>query len=117
MLQVAGGKGATVVETEDTNEKRVIINSQECLVSSSDKGSEGLEYFLRDKLDSLSDEGLERIVEVDPTVVLELLDECLVHHDNTGSNVVAIDKEMSKSPVDYILCSELQEKRLDSVSK
>ena len=61
----------------------MIIGSQECL--SSDDGSEGLEKYLRDKFDSLSGEG---IVEVDPTVVLELLNEKLVDRGSVGSNVV-----------------------------
>ena len=70
----------------------MIAGGRECLLSSSDEGSEGLEKFLRDKLDSFSGEGLDRIVEVDPTVVLELLDENLVDCGSTGSNVVAVDE-------------------------
>ena len=73
-----------VGETEDTNKQSVIVGGQECLLSSCDEGSEGLEKFLRDKLDSFSGEGLDRIVEVDPTVVLELLDETLVDRGKYG---------------------------------
>ena len=84
VLQAAGGKGAMVGETVDTNRKSVIAGGQECLLSSSGEGSEGLEEFLPDKLESFSDEVLDRIVEVDPTVVLELLDEKLVDRGSTG---------------------------------
>ena len=117
MLQVAGGKEATVGETEVTNNECLIVSSQECLLSSSDEGVEGLEKFLRDELDSISGEGLDRFVEVDPTVVLELLDGTLVDHGNTGSNVVPVNNERRRSHVDDILRSELKEKRIGSVSK
>ena len=56
-------------------------------------------------------------MEVDPTVMLKLLDESLVDRGSVGSNVVPVDKEMLEKPVDYILRSELKEKRLGSVSK
>ena len=75
MLQVAGAEKSAVKRDKDTSEERVVISSQECLMSSSDDGTEGLEKFLRDKLDSFGGEGLDKIVEVDPTVVLELLDD------------------------------------------
>ena len=117
VLQVTGAKESTVRETEDTNQERAKIGSQECLLSPSDGGSEGLQNFLRDKLDSLSGEGLEMIVEVDSTVVLELLDESVVYRGSTGSNLVPLGKEMPKSSVDYILRAELKKKRLGSVSK
>ena len=51
VLQVAGAEESTVKGDKDTNEERVVISSQECLMSSRDDGSEGLEKFLRDKLD------------------------------------------------------------------
>ena len=54
VFQVTGVEKSTVREGGDTNEDRVKIGSQECLLSSSDEGNEGLEKFLRDKLDSLS---------------------------------------------------------------
>ena len=47
------------------------------------------------------------IVEVDPTVALDLLDENLVDRGSAGSNVVPVDKEMPRSRVDYFLRSEL----------
>ena len=72
---------------------------------------------MRHKLDPFSSEGLDRIVEVDPTVVLELLDENLVDRGSTGSNVVAVDEVMPRSRVDDILLPELQEKKIGSVSK
>ena len=67
-----------VGETEDTSKESVNVGGQEYLLSSSYERSEGLEKFLRDKFDAFSGEGLDRIVEVDPTVVLELLDENLL---------------------------------------
>ena len=75
VLQVAGAKQSTVIQNEDTNEESVTIGSEECLILCSDEGSEGLEKLLRDKFDSPSGEGLERILEVNPTVVLKFLDE------------------------------------------
>ena len=117
VLQVEGGKEATVGETEDTNEECVIVGSQECLLLSSDEGSEGLEKCLRDKLNSFSGEGLDRIVEVDPTVVLELLDENWVDRGRTGSNVVPVDTELPRSHVDDISRSELKEKTIGRASK
>ena len=110
MLQVAGGNGALVGETEDTSKESVIVGSQECLLSSSDEGNEGLGKFLYEKQDFFSGEGLERIVEVDPTVVLELLAENLVDCGSTGSNVVAVDDELLRNRVEDILRSELQKK-------
>ena len=56
-------------------------------------------------------------MEVDPTMVLELLDESLVDRGSAGSNVVPVDKEIPKICVDYILRSELRKKRFVSVSK
>ena len=109
VLHVAGGKRAMVGETEDTSKESVIVGGQECLLSSSDEESEGLEKFSRDKLDSFSGERLDIIVEVDLTVVLELLDETLVDRGSTGSNVVAVDKELPRSRVDDILRSELHD--------
>ena len=117
MLQVAGGKGAMVGETEVTNKESVVVGCHECLLSSIDQGSEGLEKFLHDKLESFSSEGLDRIVEVDLNVVLGLLDEDSVDRGSAGNNVVAVDEEMPTSRVDDILLSELQEKGIGSVSK
>ena len=109
VLQVAGGKGAMVGETENTNRESVILGGQESLLSSSHEGSEGLEKFLRDRLVSFSGEGLDKIVDVDLTVVLGLLDENLVDRGSTGSNVVAVDEEFPRRRTDDILRSELQE--------
>ena len=117
LLQVAEAKESISREKEDINEERVNIGSQECLMSSSDEGSEGLEKFLRDKLALLSGEGLDRIVEVDPTIVLELLDENLVDRGSTGSNVVPVDKEKPRNCGNDILRSDVKEKRVGCVSK
>ena len=102
LLQVTGVEESTVGESGNTNKERVVIDSQESLLSSCDEGSEGLEKLLRDKLDSLSGEGLERFVEVDPTVVLQLL------HDSSspGKNVVPAAEEIPRRQVHYVLRSE-----------
>ena len=68
----------------------------------SDEGSEGLEKFLRDKLESLGCDGIENIAQVDPAEVLELLDSILVGRDNTGSGVVTADHKLPRSQVDEI---------------
>ena len=117
MLQVAGAEESSVEGDKDTEEERAVIDSQECLLSSSDDGSEGMEKFLRDKLDSFGGEGLDKIVEVDPAVVLELLDDNLMGRGSTGKNVVGGDEEMSRNRVDDILCSGLQEKEIGGRSK
>ena len=72
VLQVAGAEESTVKGDNDTSEEYVVITSQECLILSSDDGKEELETFLRNKLDSFGGEGLDKMVEVDPAVVLEL---------------------------------------------
>ena len=117
VLQVTGGKEAMVEERGDVNKECSIVGSQECLLSSSDEGSEGLEKFLRDKLESFGDEGIENIVEVDPAGVLELLDANLMDRGNTGSGVVTVDDEIPRSRVDDILRSELREKTIGGGSK
>ena len=80
-------------------------------------GSEGLEKFLRDKLESFGGEGIENIVEVDPAGVLELLDANLMDRGNTGSGVVTVDDEIPRSRLDNILRSELREKSIGGGSK
>ena len=117
VLRVAGAEESTVKGDKDTSEERVVISSQEWLMSSSDDGSEGLEKFLRDKLDSFVGEGLDKIVEVDPAVVLELLDDNLVDRGRTGNNVVVVDEEMSRSRVDDVLRSDLQKIAIGSSGK
>ena len=117
VLQVTGGKETMVEERGNVNKECLIIGSQECLLSSSDEGSEGLEKFLRDKLESLGGEGMEKIMEVDPAGVLELLDASLMDRGNTGSGVVTGDAEIPRSRVDDILRSELREKNIGGGSK
>ena len=90
---------------------------QESLLSSSDEGSEGLEKFLRDKLESFGGEGIENIVEVDPAGVLELLDANLMDRGNPGSGVVTVDNEFPRSRVDDILRSEWREENIGGRSK
>ena len=116
-LQVTGGKETMIEERGNVNKECLIVGSQECLLSSSDEGSEGLEKFLRDKLESFGGEGIENIVEVDPAGVLELLDAILMDRGNTGSSVVTDDDENPRSRVDDIFCSELREKNIGGGSK
>ena len=97
VLQVTGERGTMVEETEDTKKESVIIGGRESLLSGSDGASEGLEKFLRDNLNSFSVERLEKIVEVDPAGVFELLDANLMDRSNTRSHVVAVDKEKPRS--------------------
>ena len=114
VLQVTGGKEMMVEERGNVNKECLIVGSQECLLSSSDEGSEGLEKFLHDKLESFSGEGIENFVEVDPAGVLELLDENLMDRGNTGSGVVTVDDKIPRSRVDDILRSGLREKVLEA---
>ena len=99
------------------NEECLGVGSQECLLSSSDEESEGLENFLRNKLESFGGERIENFVEVDPAGVLELLDANLMDRGNTGSGVVTVDDEIPWSRVDDILRSELREKNIGGESK
>ena len=120
VLQVTSGKKAMSEERGNVNKESFAVGSQECLLSSSDEGSEGLEKLLRDKLINLSrsgGDGLENIAEVDPAGVLELLDSNLMDRGNTGSGVVTVDDEIPRGQVDSILRSELQEKKIGGRSK
>ena len=117
VLQVTGGKETMVEERGKVIKKCLIVASQECLLSSSDEESEGLEKFLRDKLESFGLEGIEIIVEVDPAGVLELLDSNLMDRGNTGSGVVTVYDEIPRSRADDILRSELREKNIAGGSK
>ena len=117
VLQVTGGKKTMSEERGNVDKDCLIVGSQECLLLSSDEGSEGLEKFLRDKLESPGGDGKENIAEVDPAGVLELLDSNLVDRDITGSGVVTVDDEFPRGQVDSILRSELQEKTIGGRSK
>ena len=87
VLQVTGCKETMVEERGIVDKKCLVVRSQECLLSSSDEGSEGLQKFLRDKLESFGGEGIENIMEVDPAGVLDLLDANLMDRGNPGSGV------------------------------
>ena len=117
VLQVTGGKKTMVEERGNVDQESFAVVSQECLLSSSDEGSAGLEEFLRDKLESLGGDGIENIAEVDPAGVLELLDSNLVDRDNTGSGMVTVDNKFPRSQVDEILRAELGGKKIDVGSK
>ena len=117
VLQVTGGKKTMVEEGVNVNAESLVVGSQECLLSSSDEGSEGLERFLRDKLESLGGDGIENIAEVDPAGVLQLSDSNLVDRDNPGCGMVIGDNEFPKSQVDEILRAELGGKKIGAGSK
>ena len=117
VLQVTGGKEAMVEERGNVDKECLVASCQECLLSCSDEGSGGLEKFLRDKLESFGGEGIENIVEVDRTRVIDLLDANLMDRGNPGNGVVTVDDEISRSRVDDILRSELREKNIGGGSK
>ena len=117
VLQVTSGKKTMVEEGVNVNAESLVVGSQDCLLSSSDEGSEGLEEFLRDKLESIGGDGIENIAEVDPAGVLELLDSSLVGRDNTGSGMVTGDDKFPRSQVDEILRAELGGKKIGVGSK
>ena len=117
VLQVTGGKKTMGEERRNVDKESFAVGSQECLLSSSDEGSEGLEKFVRDKLESLRGDGIENIAEVDPAGVLGLLDSSLVGRDKTGSGMVTVDDEFPRSQVDEILRAELGGKKIGVGSK
>ena len=117
VLQVTGGKKTMGEERGNVDKKSFAVVSQECLFSSSDEGSEGLEKLLRDKLESLGGDGIENIAEVDAAGVLELLISSLVDHDNTGSGMVTVDDKFPGSQVNEILRAELGGKKIGVGSK
>ena len=117
VLQVTGGEKTISEERGNVNKESSAVGSQECLLSSSDEGSEGLEKFLRDKLESLGGDGIENNAEVDPAEVLELLDSNLVDRDNTGSGVVTAVNKFPRSQVDEILRAELGGNKIGVGSK
>ena len=113
VLQVSGGKKTMSKEHGNVDRESCAVGSQECLLSSSDEGSEGLQKFLQDKLESLGGDGIENIAEVDPAGVLGLLDSNLVNRDNTGRGMVTGDNEFPRSQVDEILRAELGGQKID----
>ena len=117
VLQVTGGRETMVEERGNVDRECLNVSSQECLLSSSNERSEGLEKFLRDKLESFGDEGIENFVEVYPAGVLDLLDTILMDRGNPGNDVVTVDDEIPRSRTDYILRSELREKNIGGGSK
>ena len=117
VLQVTSGEKTTSEERGNMNKESLGVGSQECLLSSSDEVSEGLEKVLRDKLESLGGDGIENIAEVDPAEVLELLDSNLVDRDNTGSGMVTVDDKFPRSQVDEILRAELRGKKIGVACK
>ena len=82
LLHVAAVSECVSNDDVDVVSKKVFGVSHECLLSSSDKGSGALERLLHDKLDSFSEEGLERIAKADPSVIMALIDESGGGHQN-----------------------------------
>ena len=117
VLQVTGGKKTMSEERGNVDKESFAVGSQECLLSSSDEGSEGLQKFLRDKLEALGGDGIESIAEVDHAGVLELLDSNLVNRDNTGRGMVTGDDGFPRSQVDEVLRAELGGKKIGVGSK
>ena len=78
-------------------------------MSSSDEGSVALERFLHDRLDYLRGEGLEKIVEVDPSGKLALLDESNFGHREDVEKAVERGEHLTLGDMDRILRSELAE--------
>ena len=115
--QVTGGEKTVSEERGNVNKEILAVGSQECLLSSSDEGSEGLEKFLRDKFESLGGDEKENNAEVDPAGVLELLDSNLVDRDNTESGMVTVDDKFPRSQVDEILRAELGGKKIGVENK
>ena len=89
--------------------KNMRVASQECLLSSRNKRSVVLETLLYHRLVALSWEGLEKIVEVDPSEMLALLEESNVRHRDDVRKVVERDEQLKVGVTDRILRSELAE--------
>ena len=107
-------KNAAVIDPVSKDDVEVVaenvrIASQECLLSSGDGGSVALERILHEKLDALSAEGLEEIVEVDPSGMLPLLEESNVWHRDNVEEVVERGERLRLGDMDCILLSQLVE--------
>ena len=109
MLHVAAVGQCVANDDIDIVTKGVSVASQECLLSCSNKGSGALERFLHVKLDFLSGEGLESIVEVDPFCVLasSIESDADVH---TGLHVtLRCDEGLPNGDVDRVLRYKLHQ--------
>ena len=93
------------------------IAGQEGLLSISNEGSRGLQKFLLEKFNALNGQGLERILEVDPCGVLELLNESGVEHSDKRVEIVCNEKAMPLGGVDRNLRSELSQESSDGANK
>ena len=82
---------------------------QECLMSSSDETSVVLEKFLLEKLHSLSEERLEKIVKVDPSGMLAHLEKSLVCHQNDVKEAMERGECLRLGNMDRISRSDLAE--------
>ena len=87
--------------------ENVKIASQGCLMSSGDKGSMALQNVFHEKLDSLSREGQEKNVEVDPSGMLPCLKESNVCHHDDVEEAVERGKQLRLGNMEGILPSKL----------
>ena len=117
VLHVAAIDGSVSNNDRDVVTNGASVVSQECLLSSNDKGSGALGRLLPDKLDSLSGEGLERIVEVDQSGVLALLDESGADLHVGGNEAVLSDVGLPSCYVERVVWSELQQSSSKSVRR
>ena len=80
VMQVAAVRNPVTKDDMNVVAENVRMATQECLLSTSEGVSRFLERFLHERLDPLSGEGLDKIVEVDVFGMLALLKESNVGH-------------------------------------
>ena len=90
------------------------IANQEYLWSGCDEGSAALEKIIHEKLDSLSGEGLKKIVEVDLPRMLALLEKSIAGHCDNLEEVVKRNKRLRLGDIDRIEGSSGRNKRLSN---
>ena len=99
------------VRKDDMNvvAENVKIASQVCVLSSGEEASRALKMFLHERLDVLSGEVLEKIVEVDMSRMLAFLEKSNVGHRHIVGEQVEKSEQSTLGDVDRILRSELVE--------
>ena len=108
-MKVAAVSDPVSKDDVDVVTENVRTASQECLLSNSDEGIVALERFLQEKLDALSGEGLENIVEVDPSEKMALLEESNVGLRDKVEEVVERRELLRLGDMNRIWRSELFE--------
>ena len=83
--------------------------SQGCLLSSSDEGRVVFKKFLHESLKAVSGEGLDKIVEVDCSGMLALLEKSNVGHYDNVKEAVEKNKQLRLGEKDRFLRSEFVE--------